>query len=85
MRRWRCVAGHWYCLETRAPDRTEGHTMKRIRIERPKVRKERLNDPLPLDPRDPDILRAKHLMYVRRGPTERGHDARGRARGADDG
>ena len=23
MQRWRCVAGHCYCLETSAPDRTE--------------------------------------------------------------
>ena len=36
--------------------------MKRIRIERPKVRRERpWRDVLPLDPRDPDILRAKSL------------------------
>ena len=39
--------------------------MQRTRIERPKVRSGRLYDPLPLDPRDPDILRAKHLTYVR--------------------
>jgi hypothetical protein len=39
--------------------------MKRIRIERPKVQKEHPNEPLPLDPRDPDILRVKHLLYVR--------------------
>jgi hypothetical protein len=35
--------------------------MKRIRIQRPKLRKERRYDPLPLDPRDPDILRGKQL------------------------
>jgi hypothetical protein len=36
--------------------------MKRVRIERPKIRRERpwLED-LPLDPRDPDVLRAKAL------------------------
>jgi hypothetical protein len=39
--------------------------MKRIRMERSKLPKERRYDPLPLDPRDPDILRAKHLVYVR--------------------
>ena len=43
--------------------------MQRTRIERPKVRSGRLYDPLPLDPRDPDILRAKHLTYVRRWAT----------------
>jgi hypothetical protein len=36
--------------------------MKRIRIEKPKVQRERpLREVLPLDPRDPDILRAKTL------------------------
>jgi hypothetical protein len=49
--------------------------MKRIRIERPKLRKERRYDPLPLDPRDPDILRAKQLMYVRRSQHEGGSHA----------
>lgn len=38
--------------------------MNRIRVERPKVRNERGYDPLPLDPRDPDILRAKQFVYV---------------------
>jgi hypothetical protein len=45
--------------------------MKRIRIERPAIRKERRYDPLPLDPRDPDILRAKQLTYVRPSHPER--------------
>jgi hypothetical protein len=54
--------------------------MKRIRIERPKVRKECQSGPLPLDPRDPDILRAKRMMYVRRPHREGGRDARGRKR-----
>jgi hypothetical protein len=49
--------------------------MKRIRMERPKLRKERRYDPLPLDPRDPDILRAKQLMYVRRSHHEGGSRA----------
>jgi hypothetical protein len=36
--------------------------MKRIRIKKPKVQRERpWRDVLPLDPRDPDILRAKTL------------------------
>jgi hypothetical protein len=46
--------------------------MKRIRLERPKPRRERRYDPLPLDPRDPDILRAKQLSSVRRPHHERG-------------
>jgi hypothetical protein len=36
--------------------------MKRIRMARPKVRRERLwSEDLPLDPRDPDVRRAKAL------------------------
>jgi hypothetical protein len=36
--------------------------MKRIRIAKPKVRRESLwSEDLPLDPRDPDIRRAKAL------------------------
>ncbi len=36
--------------------------MKRIRIEKPKVRRERSwLEPLPFDPRDPDIVRAKSI------------------------
>lgn len=36
--------------------------MKRIRIEKPKVRQEdRWPEVLPVDPRDPDLLRAKAL------------------------
>jgi hypothetical protein len=36
--------------------------MKGIRIERPKSRRERpWLDPLPLDPRDPDVLRVKAI------------------------
>ena len=36
--------------------------MKRIRMAKPKVRRERLwSEDLPLDPRDPDIRRAKAL------------------------
>lgn len=40
--------------------------MKRIRIQRPRVRHERpWLDVLPLDPRDPDIVRAKALAAAR--------------------
>ena len=40
--------------------------MKRIRIEKPKVRQERWwLEALPFDPRDPDIVRAKALAAAR--------------------
>lgn len=39
--------------------------MKRIQIERHKVRREREYDPLPVDPRDPDILWAKRPIDAR--------------------
>ena len=51
--------------------------MKRIRIARPKVRKERRNDPLPLYLRDQDILRAKQLMNGQRAQREGEGYARG--------
>lgn len=38
--------------------------MKRVLLERPKARHVRLPDPLPIDPRDPDVLRAKSHMYA---------------------
>jgi hypothetical protein len=37
--------------------------MKRI-LERPKMRRSRPPDPLPLDPRDPDVVRAKARLYA---------------------
>jgi hypothetical protein len=37
--------------------------MERVRIERKPVKRKMLRpEPLPLDPRDPDILRAKQLL-----------------------
>jgi hypothetical protein len=40
--------------------------MKRIRTAKPRVRRERLwSEDLPLDPRDPDVLRAKALARSR--------------------
>ena len=49
--------------------------MKRIQITKPKDRRERpWHEPLPLDPRDPDIVRAKKLARVtstHRQPTGR--------------
>jgi hypothetical protein len=39
-----------------------GDDMKRIRIAKPRVQRERLwSEDLPLDPRDPDVRRAKAL------------------------
>jgi hypothetical protein len=47
--------------------------MQRIRIERKPVRRHADPDPvLPLDPRDPDIVRAKELLRLR---TRDGVDA----------
>jgi len=47
--------------------------MKRVFLERPKARRAKLLDPLPIDPRDPDVVRAKSRMYaapVKRSPRE---------------
>jgi hypothetical protein len=42
--------------------------MKRIRVEKPKVRRERLwPEVLPLDPRDPELRRAKALARAAGG------------------
>ena len=38
--------------------------MRRIQEERPKYRKRRVLDPLPIDPRDPDVLRVKSRLYA---------------------
>ena len=41
--------------------------MKQIRVERPKHRRDRTDAGIfPLDPRDPDIVRAKALAAARR-------------------
>jgi hypothetical protein len=37
--------------------------MKRVLMERPKARHVRPLDPLPIDPRDPDVVRAKSRLY----------------------
>ena len=43
--------------------------MKQIRAERPKRRRDRANSEIfPLDPRDPDIVRAKALSRAARKP-----------------
>jgi hypothetical protein len=44
--------------------------MKRIQAEKPKVRREREYDALPLDPRDPHVLRVKQLMYAQGSRTQ---------------
>jgi hypothetical protein len=43
--------------------------MKQIRVERPKHRRDRGDDILPRDPRDPDIVRAKALIRAARRPA----------------
>jgi hypothetical protein len=44
--------------------------MKQIRAEKPKYRRDRVNTEfLPLDPRDPDIVRAKALGRASRKPA----------------
>jgi len=46
--------------------------MKQIRVERPKQRRVRADaEILPLDPRDPDIVRAKALSGTARRPSAR--------------
>jgi len=40
--------------------------MKRIRIQKPKPRGRYQIDVLPLDPRDPDVVRAKAIMRTQR-------------------
>ena len=49
------------------PDMATGREMKRIRIDRPRIRRERswTEDP-PTDPRDPDVVRAKALTRAGR-------------------
>jgi len=44
--------------------------MKQIRVERPKHRRDRAHAEIfPLDPRDPDIVRAKALRRAARTPA----------------
>jgi hypothetical protein len=46
--------------------------MKQTRVEKPKQRRDRVGAQiLPLDPRDPDIVRAKALSRAARKPTAR--------------
>jgi hypothetical protein len=47
---------------------------KRVRIQKPKVRHERWwTEVLPLDPRDPDVLRAKLEAYTARPGTSQSY------------
>jgi hypothetical protein len=49
--------------------------MKQIRVERPKQRRVRADaEILPLDPRDPDIVRAKALSRAARRPAAKPSD-----------
>jgi hypothetical protein len=49
--------------------------MKQIRVEKPKHRRDRAGREIfPLDPRDPDIVRAKALSRAARRPTAKSPD-----------
>jgi hypothetical protein len=50
--------------------------MRRIRIQKPLPRIRHEVEILPLDPRDPDIVRAKALMRSQRAETGMGPGAR---------
>jgi len=46
--------------------------MKRIRVDRPRFRRERVwTEDLPTDPRDPDVVRAKALARARPAGSSR--------------
>ena len=46
--------------------------MKRIRVDRPRIRRERAwTEDLPDDPRDPDVVRAKALTRARSAGSSR--------------
>jgi hypothetical protein len=49
--------------------------MRRIQHERPKPRKQLVLDPLPIDPRDPDVLRVKSRLYAVRVHRRGSHHA----------
>ena len=44
----------------------KGIAMKQIRINKPRRRAAEASEPLPMDPRDPEIVRAKQLAARRR-------------------
>lgn len=50
--------------------------MKRIRVDRQRIRRERVwTEDLPADPRDPDVVRAKALARARPGGSSRASQA----------
>jgi len=54
--------------------------MKRIRIDRPRVRRERSRPEDAIDPRDPDVVRAKALIRARLLRAQAtGHDGNDRS------
>ena len=54
-----------------AGDGVEVMERKRVRIQKPKGRRERwCTEVFPLDPRDPDVLRAKRLVSPGRARTD---------------
>jgi hypothetical protein len=51
--------------------------MKHIRIDKPRIRRERTwTEDLPVDPRDPDVVRAKALARARQVGTSQTDRAR---------
>jgi hypothetical protein len=49
--------------------------MKQVLIQRPKVRRPSSSDPLRIDPRDPDVVRAKQRMYAAARSARRGRSS----------
>jgi hypothetical protein len=53
-----------------------GRVMRRIRVDRPRIRRERAwTEDLPADPRDPDVVRAKALARARLTGSSRASQA----------
>jgi hypothetical protein len=47
-----------------------GGTMRQLQLKKTEKRERTRDDPLPLDPRDTDVVRAKRRLYEREGRTE---------------
>jgi hypothetical protein len=63
--------GHRVRRDLKARDGVEAMDRKRVRIQKPKSRHERSwTEVLPLDPRDPDVLRAKLQAYRSSGTSQ---------------
>jgi len=44
--------------------------MRQLQLKKTEKRERTRDDPLPLDPRDTDVVRAKRRLYEREGRTE---------------